>query len=35
VLYGKSGVEANCLILLLNSQFTVLLGSLSYVFYCC
>jgi len=31
VLYGNSDVESNCLMLLLNSRLTMLLGSLSYV----
>jgi hypothetical protein len=32
VLYGNSDVESNCLILLLNSRLTMLIGCLSYVF---
>jgi len=32
VLYGNSDVEINCIILLLNSRLTMMLGSLSHVF---
>ena len=32
MLYGNSDVEINCIILLLNSRITMLLGSLSHVF---
>ena len=32
VLYGNSDVESNSLILALNSQLAMLLGSMSYVF---
>ena len=32
MLYGNNDVEINCLILLLNSRLTMLLGSLSHVF---